>query len=369
MNRVDFSLRNRTTILVLTFAMLVAVVGCGEREAVEETPVARPVKILTIGQSNSPNRLEYPGTIKAAQTADMAFEVSGRIIERPVKEGEEVKKGTVLARLDDRDYVAQLEAAKARLWKAQADYRRATSIYKEDPGAISKARIDTYRKAVDVADAEVRVAQKAVEDTELRAPFTGINARKLVDDYANVNAKDPVLVFQDTSHLEIEINVPERDFTVKERSGSREEATARLKPEVIVSAIPNRSFPARIKEWTADADPETRTFQVTFVFDNPKDVSIFPGMTAKVRITASWIPHGIRIPATAALADANSKLYVWLVDPSSMTVRRAPVELGELTGSKVEVLSGLSKGDQIAISGVHHLREGMLVRRYESPSS
>ncbi|MFQ5657598.1 MAG: efflux RND transporter periplasmic adaptor subunit, partial [Candidatus Methylomirabilales bacterium] len=189
------------------------------------------------------------------------------------------------------------------------------------------------------------------------------------DDYANVNAKDPVLVFQDTTHLEIEINVPERDFTVRERKGTREEVRARLKPEVIVSAIPNRSFPARIKEWTTDADPETRTFQVTFVFDNPKDVRIFPGMTAKVRVTAWWTPHGIRIPATAALADANGTSYVWLVDPSSMTVRRAPVDLGELTGSKVEVLSGLSKGDQIAISGVHQLREGVAVRRYEGRTS
>ena len=89
------------------------------------------MKLLTIGGSDSGAWVEYPGTIKAAQTADMGFEVSGRIIVRKVKEGERVKEGTVLARLDDRDYVARLDTAKANLRKAQADYHRGQSIYAE----------------------------------------------------------------------------------------------------------------------------------------------------------------------------------------------------------------------------------------------
>lgn len=153
-----------------------AVAGCGGGE-VEEKAVARPVKILTVGGPNSAEWREYPGTIKAAQTAEMAFEVPGRIIERPVKEGEAVKKGTVLARLDDRDYVARLDVAKANLRKTQADYQRGQSIYNEDPGAISKEMIDGYRRAVEVTQAELRVSQKAVEDTILRAPFDGVMAQ------------------------------------------------------------------------------------------------------------------------------------------------------------------------------------------------
>ncbi|MFQ5656396.1 MAG: efflux RND transporter periplasmic adaptor subunit [Candidatus Methylomirabilales bacterium] len=363
MRRQQGSQRFGVTAFIIGLCLSLTAAGCGEREAVEEKPVPRPVKILTLGQSNSPTQREYPGTIRATQTADMGFEVAGRIIERPVKEGEEVKKGTVLARLDDRDYVASLDTAKAKLRKAEADHRRGMSIYKEDSGAISQARLDRYREELDVARAKLRVAQKAVEDTELRAPFKGINARKLVDDYANVNAKDPVLVFQDTSHLEIEVNVPERDMVGG--SKTNEEATAEIKPEVIVSAIPNRTFPARIKEFASKADPETRTFQVTLIFDSPEDVSVLPGMTAKVRVKSAAISEKVRIPAAAALTDESGKAYVWLVDPSSMTVRRTPVEVGPLSGSEVEVHKGLSRGDQVAISGVHQLREGMVVRRFE----
>ena len=340
--------------------------GCSEKP-VEEGPVARPVKLLTIGGSDSEPWVEYPGTIKAAQSADMGFEVPGRIIARKVKEGERVKEGTVLARLDDRDYVARLDTAKANLRKAQADYRRGQSIYAEDSGAISKERLDGYRRAVEVYEAKLREAQKAVEDTVLRAPFDGVMARKLVDDFANVNAKDPVLVFQDDSHLEIQVNIPERDVTGERRHETDEEVTARLEPKVVVTSLPDRSFPARVKEITTETDPVTRTFQATLIFDNPKNVAVFPGMTAKVRIKSlrtRRASNRIAIPVNAAVADAKGNAYVWLVDPSSMTVHRSPVELGELSGSDVGVKSGLSIGDQIAVSGVHQLREGMAVREF-----
>ena len=340
--------------------------GCSEKP-VEEGPVARPVKLLTIGGSDSGAWVEYPGTIKAAQTADMGFEVSGRIIVRKVKEGERVKEGTVLARLDDRDYVARLDTAKANLRKAQADYHRGQSIYAEDPGAISKERLDGYRRAVEVNEAKLREAQKAVEDTVLRAPFDGVMARKLVDDFANVNAKDPVLVFQDDSHLEIQINIPERDVSGERHHETNEEVTARLEPKVVVTSLPDRSFPARVKEITTETDPVTRTFQATLIFDNPKNVGVFPGMTAKVRIRAlrtRGASNRIAIPTHAAVADAKGNAYVWLVDPSSMTVNRRPVELGDMSGSDVEVKSGLTKGDMIATSGVHKLREGMAVRKF-----
>ncbi len=356
--------RAATAIIGLCLSLTAA--GCGG-EPVEEKPVTRPVKILTIGGPNSVGWREYPGTIRGAQTAEMAFEVSGRMIGRPVKEGERVKKGTVLARLDDRDYVAQLDVSKANLRKAQSDYRRGQSIYDEDPGAISKRRIDSYRRAFEVTQAELRVAQKAVEDTLLRAPFDGVMARRLVEDFANVNAKDPVLIFQDDSHLEIRVNIPERDMTGEARKQTNEEITARVKPEVVVTSIPDRSFPARMKEFATEADPVTRTFQVTLIFDNPKDTQIFPGMTAKVRIRLSRLrghSDRIAIPANAPRADDKGNAFVWLIDPSSMTVRRAAVELGELFGSEVEVKNGLSNGDMIAVSGVHLLREGMTVHEF-----
>ena len=101
--------------------------------------------------------------------------------------------------------------------------------------------------------------------------------------------------------------------------------------------------------------------------DNPGDVSLLPGMTVNVTInvpeggTASRAPAGYSIPANAVLADEQGVSTVWKVNPDTMTVSRAPVQLGELAGDRIRVLGGLQPGDRIATSGVHNLREGMQV--------
>jgi RND family efflux transporter MFP subunit len=343
-----------------------AVAGCGE-EAPEPEEVARPVKILEVRGSGATVTREYPGRIRAIQQADMAFEVPGKIVEFRFTEGQLVQEGEVLARLDDRDFQARLDSSQAQSENARVNFERAQKLFEE--GALAALERDKRRTVYESAEANLRERSKAVEDTALRAPFSGVMAKKLVEDYENVLAKQTVLILQDESNLEIRVNVPERDMT----GGGPEkldpdEITRRLKPRVIVTAIPDREFPARAKQVAMIADPTTRTFEATFVIERPTDVSVRPGMTAKLIISAPAEAagrSGMRIPASATVADAQGDAFVWVVDPSNMQVRPVPVELGELSGADVSILSGLSDGDQIAISGVHQLREGMTVRRFE----
>lgn len=334
--------------------------GCDE-PVVESEPIVRPIKVQTIGKADAASRREYPGSIRAFQHADMGFEVGGRIEEFYVREGDDVVQGEVLARLDARDYEADLKASQANLRKAEADLRRSLNIYKEDPGAISTETIDTHKRAVDVAKANLAVAKKAYDDTKLRAPFSGRMARKLVEDFQNVQAKEPVLVLQDTSTLEIEINVPERDVARGPPPSEGDGRLEALKPEVIVSALPHLEFPAWIKEFASAADPVTRTFSVKLNFKNPGNVNILPGMTASVQVTVdpdrAW-----SIPVSAALADDSGKPFVWKLDPESKTVSRAPVELGDMVKDRVVVTAGREEGELVAISGVNQLRDGMQVR-------
>jgi RND family efflux transporter MFP subunit len=351
--------------LALCFALGIAILACGE-EPVEQAPVARPVKILELGAGTSAARLEYPGEISAAQHAEMAFEVPGKIIEFPVREGQQVEKGTLLARLDPRDFDAELGKAEANVAQARSDYERYKTLYEQ--GVEAQATLEAKQRRYEVTLADLETTRKAVEDTGLIAPFAGRVARKLVEDFQNVNAKEPVLILQDDSSLEIVVNVPERDLTAGRRAGTPEEASRRLAPSVSVTSIPDRSFPATAKEIATTADPVTRTFQATFAFANPADVNVLPGMTAKVTINrpgSSETSRGFAIPARATLADESGGATVWVVDPDSMTVRRTEVVLGEMSGDEVEVRSGLSSGDLIAISGVHQLREGTTVRRLE----
>jgi len=343
--------------------LIVFTVGCG-REAPEPPPVARPVKIITVGGAEGGLLREFPGTIRATQEAELSFEVPGRIIERLVDEGQEVEEGEVLARLDDSNLRAGLNQANAGLRKAQADLDRSLRIREEDPGAISTSKIDADRRTVDVTVAEVQIAQKAVDDATLRAPFTGVVARRLVENYQNVMAKQAVMLLQDISQLEIEISLPERDITRGQLKQSPEELTRNRQPHVQISSIPDRSFPAEVSEFAMRADPATRTFQVRLVFAPPEDVVILPGMTARVTVTMSDL-EATRLPSHAVVADESGASQVWLLDPGAMTVQTAPVQVGPLVGGEIVIAGGLSKGDQVVVSGVSQLREGIKVRRYE----
>jgi RND family efflux transporter MFP subunit len=357
--------RSRHPFVVLAGCAVLA--ACEQEAPTEQAPVVRPVKILTIGGGSSGSTLELPGSITAAQQSDMAFEVQGRILEMPVDEGQMVEEGTLLARLDARDYEAARDSALARRNAARADFNRYDEAFKAD--AVTAQDVDLARRNLDVAEADLNTARKAVEDTELKAPFGGRVARKLVDDFANVRAKQPVLILQDDSSLEIRVSVAERDWAQARPGLSNEDRNARARPRVEIASIPDRQFPARIKEIATTADPVTRTYDATFAFENPADANLSPGMTGKVILSIPQdieITAGTSIPANAVMADADNNPFVWAVDPDSGQVSARTVRVGELSGDSITVIDGLQDGDRIAISGVNSLTEGMPVRELDN---
>jgi RND family efflux transporter MFP subunit len=350
---------------VLLAASLLA--ACGGEPEVEAEPPARSVKMMTIGEASVKVTWEYPGAITATRNVDLGFEVAGKIIELPIEDGIKVKEGDLLGRLDPTDYEAARDAAVANRRAMRSAYVRAKNIF--DEGAGSQAEVDKTQRDIKVAVQELKKAQKALDDTALMAPYDGVVGERIADNFQNVRAKEAILIFQDTSSLEMEVTVPERDFVRMEQGLTLEERTAGARPTVEVSALPGRSFEARIKSFTATADPVTRTYKATFAFENPEDVNILPGMTARVIlnpppevVSDHTTLGGIRIPAVASASDDQGNAYVWRVDPDTMRVSKVPVMLGQMSDADIQVSSGLSRGDRIAISGVAHLREGMKVR-------
>lgn len=347
----------------LAAAMLALVAACGEPPPAPP-PGPRPVKMLEVAGTGR-GTLEFPGEIRPIRQADMAFEVPGKIVEFPAKESERVEKGQLLARLDPRDYEAELAKWRAQLNKTKTDLERYKTLYEQN--VSPRAEYERAQRNYEAAQADYRQAQKAVEDTELRAPWDGIVARKLVEDFVNVQAKQTVLILQDDSSLEIQVSVPERDFARTTPGLPLEERNRRAHPRVVISALGGRSFPARITEFSTAADPATRTYQARFAFDPPSDVNVLPGMTARVVMdvaSGTEAPAALRVPVQAVVANPEGEPFVWRVDPATMQVSRAPVVLGPMAGDEVTIEQGLEAGQTIAISGVDELREGTTVRRF-----
>jgi len=349
-------------VVLISILMLLA---CGKPPE-EIKAGTRPVKLMTLGGAGDSIKLEYPGVIDSLRSVELGFEVAGKIIELPITGGQEVMEGDLLARLDPLDYRAARDSAEARRRAMNAAYNRAKRIFDQNAG--SQAEVDGALRDIQVAEEELKSAQKALDDTYLKAPFSGQIAEVPVDNFQNVQAKEKILLLQDLSSLEIDVAAPERDVALSSPDLSIEERTQIFRPEIEVSMVPGRRFPAKYKKIDTVADPITRTYKATFSFATPKDVTILPGMTAKVilhvpseEMTNAGV-SGFMIPAAATAVDEQSNVYVWRVDPDTMQVSRLWVTLGAMAGANVRVLSGLEPGDRIAISGVHHLREGMKVR-------
>ena len=360
----------RRTGLVWLVAALSGFVGaCGQDAPVEQAEVARPVKMISIGEGAGGRTLEVPGSVFAAQSAELSFEVSGRMLARIVEEGQLVEAGEVVAKLDSRDYVAQRNAALARRDTAKADYDRYRVAYESN--AVTEQQVSRSKGHLDITQAELDVAEKALQDTDLRAPFSGRIARRLVDDFANVRPKEAVLVLQDESSLELRVAVAERDWGRGDTSVPRDEMNRRMNPRVEIASRRGRLYPAYVKEASNSADPVTRTYEVTFGFQNPPDVNVSPGMTGKIIVDLYTENREegaapVSVPSNAVAADVDGNPYVWVVDPATMRVAKRAVEPGELSGSTVPILSGLSGGDMVVVSGVNSLTDGMLVRKLDN---
>ena len=349
-----------TITLIAVYALLS---GCGREE--EQPPdVVRPVKLLALGAAGEESGLEYPGSVSSSREAQLSFEVDGQILEFPVVEGQVVRTGQLLARLNDRDYVARMNADRASRNQAFANYERFQDLYTAD--AVSLQDLEVSRREYEVAEARLEITVKAVEDTELHALFSGVVARTLVEEFENVRAKQPVLLLQTGGGLEMRVNIPERDVVFAPRGLSVNDINTRVAPRVEIAALPGHRYPARLTEFATAADPVTRTFRATVAFDAPSDVQILPGMTGKVIIDARFAggeSGRFLIPSAAVAPSDTGGWYVWRVDEASMQVSRVTVEVGAMSGSDIEISGDLDIGDLVATSGVHRLREGMTVSR------
>ncbi len=348
-------------------ALAVLAVGCPEKEEHQTIEVVRPIKMMTIEAGFAGGKLEYPAEVSASQESELSFEAPGRVTKLNVKEGQNVKTGDVIAELDATDARAQLASVNARLRADKAEYERYKQLYATQ--AASLQDLDVKRKAYEVTRAQAVQARKAVSDNRIVAPFDGKISRKLVDQFQNVQAKQGVVLLQDLSGLEVKVNIPERDWARARKVLSNPEIVEKADVDILITSIPDRNFKGKIKEVATAANPTTRTFQVTLAFDPPEDVTVLPGMTARVTADPpeSMVQQqSLNIPVRALVADNDgAKPSVWVVDREAMTVSQKNVELGDIDADVVQVKGGLEGGQTIAVSGVQKLREGMKVTEFK----
>jgi len=327
-----------------------------------ETFVAasRPVKTIVVGGDITGDTRTFPAEVDAIQKADISFRVSGKIQKIFVKEGDEVKKGQVLAELDPTDFEITLKDRKASYSTAKANFDRAVELVEK--GAISKVEHDNLRAQFHTAKANLQSAKQDLIYTKLKANFDGQIAKRYVENFEEVILSKKIFALEDVSSLKIIIDVPENIMIAVDKSRDRA-LYAKF------DSIKNKQFPLTFREAATKADPSTKTFKVTMQMTASEKFNILPGMTgtvyAEVFASEAHSDTPITLPVSAVIANSEKQATVWIVDEKTMTVNPKNVTAGMMTGDSMRV-DGLNLGDRVVIAGASFLRNDMKVTLLET---
>lgn len=343
----------------LIFASMMLVACQPSKDGDKENAILRPVKTLTVEPAHDTPYKDFAAVVDASQKVNLAFKVGGRISQMPVKLGEPVAKGDLIARLDDTDIKLDLEQAQSNFDKAKSDYDRGKELIKAF--TISQADFDTLKSQFNSAKVQLESAQNRLEYTHLYATFSGVIAQKQVENFQEVQVGQAIVTLHDINQINLKVDVPESVII-----GVKPGAPV---PQVKASftAIPDTSFDLSFKEISTQADEITKTYQVVFTMPNSTTHTILPGMSATVRVStpdAQTSLANFYLPAHSVLQDEGGN-YVYVVQDNqdgTGTISRKNVTIGDITVYGIEIFSGIVVGDKVLNAGMSKVSEGMLVK-------
>lgn len=336
--------------------------GCGDSTVTDNNDaenIIRPAKLLKIGQISHHNLLNYPAVIEVSQQSQLAFQVSGKVEKLLVRDSDDVKKGDVLAQIDKRDYQSKLNVAKAQFDNAKAEYERAKQLI--GTNVISRSELAKKKTEFEVTRSQMVSAQKALDDTTLRAPFTGNIANVLIEPQETVQAGATIVTILSLDKLEAKINIPSNIIL-----RAPKEPSQAPRAFIVLDAEPNLKIDAKFKELNLEADLNSQTYQVVFGFDAINNLNILPGMSATLWLeppTNDKPIERIEVPLTAIGSQGDST-FVWVVNEKTMQVSKRDVVLKPGVGESLEVISGLSANETIVAAGISALANGNTVRAW-----
>lgn len=346
-----------TTLLALSACLA----ACGQKSETA-APEARPVRTVTVVKRDAGESITYTGRIEAENETRLSFRIGGRLIERRANVGDQVQPGQVIAKLEPRDELNALRSAQAAAGAAQAQFNEAQSNYDRQSFLLARdvashaqyERAEQTRKTaqaqLDSAQAQLRVVQDQLSDTELKADAGGVVIATAAEPGEVVQAGQLIIRVAPKGGRDAVFDIPGQVL----RSAPHDPLI-----DVSLTDDPTVTTVGRVREVAPQADPVTRTFEVKVGLTDPP-AAMRLGATVVGRMHLDTAPT-VEIPATA-LTEHDRRPAVWLVDPSTFTVSLRSVDVLRQNPSTVAISSGLDTGDIVVTAGVQALHPGQKTR-------
>jgi len=351
-NRFIFIIANKYLkfFLAVSFTLLIIIIftGCGD-----QTPGGgfsmppMPVEVAKVKQENVADRFDAVGTIEAVEAITVVSEIDASVISLPFEEGSFIKKGELIAQLDDSQLKGEVQRTEALLTQSQVNYNRIKTLVEQKASALQS--LDNAAADLKVAEANLELAKARFNKTRIKAPFSGMVGSRRVSVGAFLRAGEIITELANIDEIRVTLSLPER-FLSELKRGS----------EVMVStsAYSDHKVKGKVVVIEPVVDPVMRSARVVVRLSNPGR-KFLPGMSANVSVVLSERPNALTIPSESVFASGNQS-FVFIVKPDS-TVARSEITLGTQLPEVVEVVKGLKEGEQVVKAGHQKLFDGAKV--------
>ncbi len=344
----------KRSILLLVLVPMFA--GCG-KEPAPAAKIERPALTLVTGSAATAGGNTYSGEVRARYETQLAFRIGGKIVERLVDAGAQVRAGQALMRLDPGDTGLQLGSAEAQYQLAEADAKRYRELRAK--GFVSQSALDAKEAALRAAAAQAGLARNQSAYTTLHADRAGVIAATLAETGQVVTAGQPVLRLAPDGEREVAIAIPESQL-VNLKVGAAAEIT------LLTAGDSMTPLAGRLRELAPAADPASRTYAARVALTQAS-TGVALGMTARVRFAADKKSDGLLIPLSAVFQQGK-QAAVWIV-AADRTISLRQVEVAAYRDDGAVIAGGLAAGERIVSNGVHRLAAGEKIRSIESGSA
>ena len=315
------------------------------KEAGNRQSKALNVRAVVLSQQGLTDGIFVSGSLVPDEEVSLSFESSGKITDIFFKEGTHVQKGELLAKINDAPLQADLRKKQAQVKLMQDRLFRAKALLEKE--AVSKEAFQEAEANLAALEAEIEGVEAQIEQTELRAPFSGIIGLRQVSVGAYATTTTEVATLTKTAPLKVEFNVPER------YAGMLPEGT-----ELTFTAEGDLTT-RHAKVYASDSrvDPETRTFAIRAIYPNT-DGKLIPGRYVNVNLVTQRFDNTLAVPSEAIVSEMGiDKVFVC----KDGKAQPAEITKGLRTDAMVQVLRGLVPGDTVITSGTMQLRSGQKV--------
>lgn len=318
-----------------------------------KAPEAVPVEVARV--SRRAIAASYTGTapLEARAESQVVAKTSGVALDVMVKEGQQVKAGQTLVRLDSARAVLQAAQSAAQMRKLESNYARSRKLAEQQ--LISANDIDQIKFDLENARATNRLANLELSYANVKAPISGVVAQVSIKPGNFVQINSPIVRLVDISKLEATLNVPERELETL-KSG--------LPVVLRVDAMPGKTYTGVVDRVAPVVDSGSGTFRVICAFDSGGILQ--PGMFARIQIDYDQRANALVLPRTALLDDETQPAVYTIANGKAV---RTPVKLGYVDGEWVELRGGLKLGEQVVTAGKVALREGSAVQVIGAPAA